>query len=269
MWRSAVTSTVHPHVGGESGSSPSGHKQSGGSSPRGWGKPDDSSSRSPSDRFIPTWVGKARPPDGLAPHRPVHPHVGGESLGNGYSRRRWRGSSPRGWGKPRRRSVPSVRPRFIPTWVGKADGKAKVLIPAAVHPHVGGESLSTPSSSRSFARFIPTWVGKARTLPHRSSPPPVHPHVGGESGGNHPSQSPPCGSSPRGWGKPTRIQPASGIHRFIPTWVGKASRGPPGVWSQAVHPHVGGESSARLGARGGSYGSSPRGWGKREDIDPH
>jgi hypothetical protein len=52
------------------------------------------------------------------------------------------------------------------------------------------------------------------------------------------------GSFPLGWGKLVHIHICLAPERFIPTWVGKASKRPTQATPNPVHPHVGGESDA-------------------------
>ena len=112
-------------------------------------------------------------------------------------------------------------------------------------------------------RAIPTRVGKSR--PDRPGPRPRagHPHAGGEielvreylAGSN--------GPSPRGWGNPTRRQPALAGRRAIPTRVGKSPSGNQIDVCDAGHPHAGGEICVAPRTTPRQDGPSPRGWGNR------
>ena len=81
-------------------------------------------------------------------------------------------------------------------------------------------------------------------------PRPVHPHACGESIGGDRYADLRAGSSPRVWGKPLYPVADGSRRRFIPTRVGKATRGGAGKRFRTVHPHC----------------SSPRVWGKRSAL---
>ena len=92
--------TGHPHGCGESdGVSINGTVKSG-SSPRVWGKPPARQYRRPSERVIPTGVGKACGNAHKANDAAGHPHGCGESCCWANLNRSPTGSSPRVWGKP-------------------------------------------------------------------------------------------------------------------------------------------------------------------------
>ena len=171
-----------------------------GSSPRGWGMRAGLMKKSPSVRFIPTWVGNALGAWLRVRRRTVHPHVGGE-CSEAWDRKTVAfGSSPRGWGMLVTGTIPADTSRFIPTWVGNAHKPFGLYQAVAVHPHVGGEcviqchlqSACPGSSPRGWGmlwfmvcslvivRFIPTWVGNAASTEEHSATLTVHPHVGGE-----------------------------------------------------------------------------------------
>ncbi len=173
---------VHPHAGGESIYVFSIRRRCLGSSPRGWGKPEDLRFAGLMARFIPTRVGKAGWSQMVMSSDPVHPHAGGESKSDFCEEVELDGSSPRGWGKRNTPHDPMPYLRFIPTRVGKAMLGMTERACDAVHPHAGGESVQpnipewviTGSSPRGwgkhafwcppklFSRFIPTRVGKAQ-----------------------------------------------------------------------------------------------------------
>jgi len=106
-------------------------------------------------------------------------------------------------------------------------------------------------------------MGNAYTVPYGSYGYPVHPHVHGE---RHPplkSGRSALGSSPRTWGTQKSVVLAKERDRFIPTYMGNASRRSRCRPSTTVHPHVHGERSGTTGIDGSVVGSSPRTWGTR------
>ncbi len=176
--------------------------------------------------------------------------------------------------------------RFIPTRVGNTQTPNPSFEPTAVHPHAGGEHDAqrivlrgnVGSSPRGWGtplhradeftprRFIPTRVGNTVLNADKGLCRPVHPHAGGE----HPGGRRPClpkgGSSPRGWGTrcvETRNYPRV---RFIPTRVGNTILRRPSRRAAPVHPHAGGEHTARHARGVISCGSSPRGWGTQAHV---
>ena len=92
--------TVHPHVHGERSSSFWYVVSVDGSSPRTWGTRPHRSLSLPDSRFIPTYMGNARPTGISDQRRPVHPHVHGERGVPGRVAVPNDGSSPRTWGTP-------------------------------------------------------------------------------------------------------------------------------------------------------------------------
>ena len=171
--------TVHPHVGGEYGTKPTGLALIGGPSPRGWGIQHSVTARSQEQRSIPTWVGNTNKSIGILRVPTVHPHVGGEYMVSPKISRGNCGPSPRGWGIQSRQAPRRPCVRSIPTWVGNTKTRHIPCRPSAVHPHVGGEyfmNLASDSaqlgpsprgwgilnsfrSSFMIIRSIPTWVG--------------------------------------------------------------------------------------------------------------
>ena len=192
------------------------------------------------------------------------------------------GSSPRAWGKGRRRGGSETTPRIIPTCVGK---RLLRLLPHQLpsdHPHVRGEKMRPParrrngngSSPRAWGkdaaarakaereRIIPTCVGKRLLAVIFMSLFPDHPHVRGEKYIRFEIYDAAAGSSPRAWGKVLRIIYYHLHTRIIPTCVGKsggcAGRAP----GTADHPHVRGEKGRAGYTHTSTRGSSPRAWGK-------
>ena len=130
----------------------------------------------------------------------VHPHVHGERMTDRVTRFEICGSSPRTWGTRGSRRGISARRRFIPTYMGNADGRRWCPAGPPVHPHVHGERASvrlaplrsagssprtwgTPSDPRLRLfthRFIPTYMGNAMAPFRGNTEHSVHPHVHGE-----------------------------------------------------------------------------------------
>ena len=71
------------------------------------------------------------------------------------------------------------------------------------------------------------------------------------------------GSSPRGRGKPTADAAGAGELGLIPARAGKTGRPRALAYASAAHPRAGGENSRDARVRSSSFGSSPRGRGKR------
>ena len=200
--------------------------------------------------------------------RRAHPRVGGENFDEHSRQLSRHGSSPRGRGKRGGWPRTTRRRRLIPAWAGKTKPLGLGPIQAAAHPRVGGEnpvpattsSIEVGSSPRGRGklsgdwqgvwdgRLIPAWAGKTT----RDRPPPrhpqAHPRVGGENQGDQLADAASLGSSPRGRGKPRRLDPRNERVRLIPAWAGKTAVGPVrGVGCQA-HPRVGGENAPRSAA---------------------
>ncbi len=110
-------------------------------------------------------------------------------------------------------------------------------------------------------RFIPTYMGNAGGPSLRRHSGPVHPHVHGERLRIVDRVVLGIGSSPRTWG--TRIfgRIAPTWWRFIPTYMGNASRSRLRSSRSTVHPHVHGERAASEAWIRSCDGSSPRTWG--------
>ena len=95
----------------------------------------------------------------------------------------------------------------------------------------------------SSTRLIPAWAGKTKDGAGVTSTPRAHPRVGGENEKDVAPFDMKEGSSPRGRGKPRRVEPA--------------------LQDALAHPRVGGENDALSRALDLGVGSSPRGRGKR------
>ncbi len=241
--RSQPSWPVHPHACGERSDVNLTVIAQSGSSPRVWGKVRHRAKPRRHRRFIPTRVGKGCTPLDPEPLTPVHPHACGERRASAMKWASSCGSSPRVWGKERRRSCRTSLPRFIPTRVGKGRGSRAPSSVCPVHPHACGErSLnadvrfsccgSSPRvwgketrsrSARGPPRFIPTRVGKGAARGCTPRPCAVHPHACGERVATRTVRASTVGSSPRVWGKVLVRDGVQRVHRFIPTRVGKGS----------------------------------------------
>jgi hypothetical protein len=92
---------------------------------------------------------------------------------------------------------------------------------------------------------------------------PGHPHGCGESTGSCSIDERMDGSSPRVWGKPSKVASNRKESRVIPTGVGKASTPLNGLRVNSGHPHGCGESKKSWKTTTLGIGSSPRVWGKQ------
>ena len=213
-----------------------------GSSPRTWGTPLITDDYGELTRFIPTYMGNARPSPQSAWSPSVHPHVHGER--NKYlPRRRCRdGSSPRTWGTLGIDTSYYFPLRFIPTYMGNATIGNIAWMIYSVHPHVHGERHKTymfnqhylGSSPRTWGtppqyhrnrpqfRFIPTYMGNAWDYISTPAKQPVHPHVHGERINRLLIPQSIVGSSPRTWGTQHPDCDSQPACRFIPTYMGNA-----------------------------------------------
>ena len=139
---------VHPHVHGERSALWYPESEYYGSSPRTWGTPGLFAPPKNFGRFIPTYMGNATPIRRSSTRATVHPHVHGERGRTHHETAGRFGSSPRTWGTL---SIPpSVddRVRFIPTYMGNARATSHNLPSTTVHPHVHGERVGAPNTTR-------------------------------------------------------------------------------------------------------------------------
>ena len=121
--RETLLAAVHPHVHGERSTSTDTGRSSTGSSPRTWGTQDLTGDLVAADRFIPTYMGNASARHGDVEADPVHPHVHGERGIGEQEVYRPGGSSPRTWGTPGHPHRVQALERFIPTYMGNAEGE--------------------------------------------------------------------------------------------------------------------------------------------------
>ncbi len=190
----------------------------------------------------------------------VHPHRVEENSpigGSAYSA----GPTPRVWGKlsldHRRVRVAGPSPRV---W-GNDAGKDEATYKNGPSPRVWGKLFGCRGVIP-VHRSIPTRVGKTAAGQRRAGPCSVHPHACGENGNYIRHRQDGNGPSPRVWGKLDTRAHALGRVRSIPTRVGKTPPGRSGSPARSVHPHACGENCGAALAPTGTYGPSPRVWGK-------
>ena len=145
-----ISSPVHPHVCGERALYCQAPRHDSGSSPRVWGTVPTIRPCAPRSRFIPTCVGNGRVWVEGERQGPVHPHVCGERLKSENLVGQVAGSSPRVWGTVLAAVLADGCWRFIPTCVGNGEGLPTAPGSGAVHPHVCGERVCTPSNCCHF-----------------------------------------------------------------------------------------------------------------------
>ena len=131
---------AHPRVGGENLVETSLLASCPGSSPRGRGKRLRPRAAQLAAGLIPAWAGKTWRALCLARSLRAHPRVGGENLTLTSPRLSFCGSSPRGRGKRRGRSVCPRIGRLIPAWAGKTFMSCSTSVKSEAHPRVGGEN---------------------------------------------------------------------------------------------------------------------------------
>ena len=151
----------------------------------------------------------------------AHPHAGGENTLIRADDKNFKGSSPRGRGKPLGGQGAGREQGLIPTRAGKTRRRRRGACHTWAHPHAGGENfrhgieapLDLGSSPRGRGkrernvqtvdvhRLIPTRAGKTRGYASRPGPSRAHPHAGGENIEDVRAVPTALGSSPRGRGK--------------------------------------------------------------------
>ncbi len=130
----------------------------------------------------------------------VQPHACGEKPSDIGVSRVFRGSTPRMWGKGKRRPYSEVSFRFNPTHVGKSHRLGRTSNVKTVQPHACGEK-------RKYAFNI---LVKS-----------VQPHACGEKILRNQNRRAFNGSTPRMWGKVDVYWSDIQKKRFNPTHVGK------------------------------------------------
>ena len=175
---------------------------SGGSSPRGRGKPQLTIKDSQLWRLIPAWAGKTNQVIGRYGTVWAHPRVGGENKRLTEGDYEGYGSSPRGRGKRGQSGRRRGPTGLIPAWAGKTELHCGLHVFHGAHPRVGGENALRDLSEDDSSWLIPAWAGKTAQGVNQIHEVLAHPRVGGENGGGATGNSSLVGSSPRGRGKP-------------------------------------------------------------------
>ncbi len=255
------STSEHPHVRGEDGTTGPGREITTGAPPRAWG-----------GRLC--WWGASG-------SRSEHPHVRGEDPTGVWCRARFDGAPPRAWrtieiaqtegpddGAPPRawggrggcRRWRGWR-RSTPTCVGRTPAVGPAVGQPTEHPHVRGEDGSGAGSVAALPRSTPTCVGRTRRRAWACGRWAEHPHVRGEDAVSSCHYSPHRGAPPRAWGGPGGEPGRVGGGRSTPTCVGR-TRSPAAITAPiAEHPHVRGEDTARGGGAANLVGAPPRAWG--------
>ena len=151
------------------------------------------------------------------------------------------------------------------------------------HPRAGGENpfarayCACPSGSsprgrgkrgvdgraESLIGLIPARAGKTQDSPPAGGGSRAHPRAGGENWAKSALVRTSVGSSPRGRGKRPPVYPAGHARGLIPARAGKTSGDRRRTRRSPAHPRAGGENLTGRQGLGKSWGSSPRGRGKR------
>ena len=233
----------HPHMCGENGRI---HHWLGmfvGTSPHVWGKLEAARMNNETARNIPTCVGKTSLSGVSGSRSSEHPHMCGENFRGGLSSINELGTSPHVWGKPLDDQQNILRPRNIPTCVGKTANHYTPPDLSSEHPHMCGENqngrrrdhrksgtsphvwgkLNNGSTLRKDFRNIPTCVGKTGSNAKQVLTNAEHPHMCGENFHETAKPSVIAGTSPHVWGKRTRTRHYPSCRRNIPTCVGKTA----------------------------------------------
>ena len=232
----------HPHACGENNRYSPMRSPCHGTSPRVWGKLNESGRKHAVMRNIPTRVGKTREWASICRQAPEHPHACGENaLKPSWVSERI-GTSPRVWGKLNE-ALPNVAvTRNIPTRVGKTLPPVQTPTFGAEHPHACGENrrrrrrapgllgasprvwgkLDRIFVVEHLVRSIPTRVGKTRMARIARVLRAEHPHACGEN-------------------LVARFTYFS-MRRNIPTRVGKTPSESGRLSPGAEHPHACGEN---------------------------
>ena len=132
--------SAHPRAGGENIQTAWEGIKTGGSSPRGRGKPRQGRCRSHGVGLIPARAGKTPGAEHRAAGAPAHPRAGGENVNTRMCLVSSSGSSPRGRGKRRLRGRRAQRHRLIPARAGKTWCSTGGLSGWWAHPRAGGEN---------------------------------------------------------------------------------------------------------------------------------
>ena len=252
---------VHPHVCGEISESPRSSSDQSGTSPRLWGDYTPLNCWRKGGRYIPTSVGRLDGFPQFARLQAVHPHVCGEITSVQVVSWSYAGTSPRLWGDSCWRGTNLVKPRYIPTSVGRLSPKWSASISAAVHPHVCGEIVGDGRLRDGGRWYIPTSVGRLKMMLWWGTRFSVHPHVCGEIFRAKTTDKVAVGTSPRLWGDFHIKVIKANKQRYIPTSVGRLASNTTQTTMPTVHPHVCGEIPRAEREAKPARGTSPRLWG--------
>ena len=212
---------VYPRVGGGNGYGRAAIERRSGLSPRGRGKRRTPRSCMRLSRSIPAWAGETILLVSAKSALAVYPRVGGGNARRLRLRRRLRGLSPRGRGKPSRTAALAASWGSIPAWAGETPlpGGGNVL--EVVYPRVGGGNFTRQCAGKTVAglsprgrgkrrlrhqagarrRSIPAWAGETADCATADGVIAVYPRVGGGNVRRSSSSAKSEGLSPRGRGK--------------------------------------------------------------------
>ena len=158
--RLGLTYQVYPRVGGGNLRA---HRRAYalyGLSPRGRGKRSIADIANEFNRSIPAWAGETRRRWARHVLATVYPRVGGGNVGWATHRRRIRGLSPRGRGKPAPPHPAVSRARSIPAWAGETVDLRGIRSRRKVYPRVGGGNPTQQIQTLTEAGLSPRGRGK-------------------------------------------------------------------------------------------------------------
>jgi len=136
----AMALADHPHARGENAFDRVCEPGISGPSPRTWGERTPFPRSPPRSRTIPTHVGRTAQLFVRQGLQTDHPHARGENW-SGISLYGWLvGPSPRTWGERYMTGFTRVRPRTIPTHVGRTRSAHRKTVESPDHPHARGEN---------------------------------------------------------------------------------------------------------------------------------
>ena len=282
----AHVTRAHPRAGGENPNTERLRQWVFGSSPRGRGKLLLSLDVHVCCGLIPARAGKTSAALILSRRRAAHPRAGGENPATTGLTIGFTGSSPRGRGKQTKEYLELSNQGLIPARAGKTSRLTDRAATWAAHPRAGGENEGTcpfalrhlGSSPRgrgkpflftiklTVAGLIPARAGKTTSLSASPTTRRAHPRAGGENGPTSYAGSLTAGSSPRGRGKHRPYWTPARRKGLIPARAGKTvikNVCPGRAWA---HPRAGGENAPAGATVTATYGSSPRGRGKRVPL---
>ena len=137
----------------------------------------------------------------------------------------------------------------------------------SAHPRVGGENSLVWATPATSAGSSPRGRGKPPRSTRGACAWRLIPAWAGKTAGARRQLCDRPGSSPRGRGKRLTIFAQQGATRLIPAWAGKTQLWPAVARQPGAHPRVGGENWRRVRSVDHGVGSSPRGRGKRDEVE--